>query len=91
VSNTFPIQNGLKQDVFYCCCFRICHQEGPRKWGHNRKTKSSETSKDVSLEIKRTKYVVMPCHQNHNFLINKSSENVANSNILKMTVINQIW
>jgi hypothetical protein len=25
----------------------------------------------------------MPCHQNHNFLINKSSENVANSNILE--------
>jgi hypothetical protein len=35
LSDKFPIQNGLKQgDVLSNCssiCFRICHQENPRK------------------------------------------------------------
>jgi hypothetical protein len=38
MSDALPIQNGLKQgDVFittaFHLCFRICHQEGPRKQG----------------------------------------------------------
>jgi hypothetical protein len=31
LSDAFPIQNDLKQEMLYHQCFRICHQEGPRK------------------------------------------------------------
>jgi hypothetical protein len=28
LSDSFHIQNGLKQRMLYHCCFRLCHQEG---------------------------------------------------------------
>jgi hypothetical protein len=31
LSGAFPIQNGLKQEMLYHHCFRICHQESPGK------------------------------------------------------------
>jgi hypothetical protein len=29
--DAFPIQNGLKHGDTFQLCFRICHEEGPRK------------------------------------------------------------
>jgi hypothetical protein len=57
-----------------------------------------ETSREVGLEVnmEKSKYVAMSCHQNagqnHNFqIVNVSLKNVAKFKYLEMTVINTSW